>query len=207
MKLKIDFDELIDAFEQSSVDKHFFIDTKENGIIYINEGVEINASEKLEKMESDRYIHIPPRLPQDEFSIMESFVYQLPTLSLADKFHNTLERKKPFRNFKFLLEQYPKLKEKWFKFKDKEIKNQTINWLCEAKIELPNQKLIQDIEIKELTQNEIEDLPKEIKDFGPFVCLDCDNNTSLKARFFSLNVAEENRLIEKENEKIYERKI
>ena len=51
MKLNINFDELVYAFEQSNVMRHYFIDTKENNLIYINEEIEMDASEKLEEKE------------------------------------------------------------------------------------------------------------------------------------------------------------
>lgn len=206
MKLKIDFNELVDAFGEANVDHHCIIDTKENKIIYINEEIESDASEKLEKMEDERYIALPARLPQNDFAIMEGFVYELgeSSFDLAEKFHNVLESRKPFRKFKDILLEYPEIREKWFKYKDNEIRNQTINWLCENNIELENQQLIPAVKINELRGSE--DLPKEIKGFGPAACLNCRNEEGLKTRFFLVNVAPENTLIEKETKRIMKEK-
>ncbi len=117
MKIKIAFDELVSAFELSNVSHHYFIDTQENKIIYINSDVEDNASEKLEKMEGERYIFIPPRLPKDDFLVMELFVYELEEtdFEFAEKFQRAIEGRKPFRNFKALLLEYPEIRERWFK--------------------------------------------------------------------------------------------
>jgi len=49
-------------------------------------------------------------------------------------------------------------------------------------------------------------LPEEIKDFGPVACMKCQNKEDIKARFFSINAAPENRLIEKENKRIMKEK-
>lgn len=207
MKLNIKFDELVSAFENSNWDNHYFVDTNENKLIYINETMD-NHQEELEKMEDKRYIPIPKRMPEDNFKIMEFFVYELgeTDFELSEKFHEVLEQRNPFRNFKDLLLEHPETREKWFKYKDNYIKNETINWLCEKGIELENQQLIPNIEIMELNQDEIDNLPEEIRDFGPMGCLNCNNEEGLMARFFSLNVPQENVLIEREVKRIIKEK-
>lgn len=210
MKLNIDFEELVDAYEDSSVDHVYHIDTKNNELIYYNDalGEPEEVKEKLDScLDDDRFIYISPRLPQDEFFIMETFVYSIENFNVAEKFYKALERKKPFRNFKELLHEYPKFREKWFEFKHNTIKNETINWLCENNIELENQQLIPEIEIKELTRDEIKDLPEELKGFGPFACLKCHNKEGLKARWFTINVTLENRLVELETQRIMKEKF
>ena len=131
MKLTIDFDELVDAFEESDVMHHFFIDMQKNELIYINEAIGDDCEKQLEAMEDERYLMIPPRLPQDNFLIMELFVYEkIQDDKIAEKFNQVLERKKPFRNFKDLLFDYPDLRERWFAYHREHLKNETINWLC-----------------------------------------------------------------------------
>lgn len=203
--LNIDFDELLTAFMQSSVSKHFFIDTEKNELIYINDEVDRDSEEKIEEMENKKYLMIPIRLPKDDLLIMEIFIYEIveEDFKLADEFYKVLDSRKAFGYFRELLDKYPEIKEKWFKFKDKEIKNQTINWLGENNIVLENQKLIPNIEIKELSENE--KLPKEIGDFGPIACMDC-NNKGIKGRFFEINIKIENILIDSEIKRIMEEK-
>jgi len=210
MKLNIDFDELVDAYEDSSVEHVYHIDTKNNKLLYYNEGIG-EPEEVKEELDSctddDRFIYIPPRLPQDEFFIMETFVYSIKDFNLAEKFHKALERKKPFRNFKELLHKHPRLRDKWFEYKYNTIKNETINWLCENNIELENQQLIPEIEIREMTKDEINNLPGELKGFSPFACLKCHNREGLKARWFTINVTPENRLVELEAQRILKEKF
>lgn len=210
MKLDVDFEELIDAFEDSSVIHVYHIDTKKSELIYYNDGIgePEGVKEKLDSCsDDDRYLYIPPRLPKHSFYVMEMFVYTIEDFDIAEKFYNALERKKPFRNFKELLHEYPKLSEKWFKYKHNTIKNETINWLCENNIELKNQQLIPKIEIKEMTRDEIKNLPEELKGFSPFACLKCHNNEGLKAQWFTINVTPKNRLIEKETQRIMKEKF
>jgi hypothetical protein len=200
MKLTIDFEELVDAFEESDVMHHFFIDTQKNEIIYINEAVDDDYKKRLEEMEDDRYLMIPARLPQDNFMIMETFVYEkIHDTKIAEKFNQTLERKKPFRNFKDLLFDYPNLLKQWFTYHREHLKNETINWLFNSNIELANQHLIPDIIIRELIKDEISGLSDEITDFGPVRCMNCHNEKGFTRRLFMINVSPENKLIEQES--------
>ncbi len=210
MKLNLDFEELVDAFEDSSAIHIYHIDTKKSELIYYNDGVGelVGVKEKLDSCSVDgRYIYIPSRRPQHNFHIMEMFAYEINDFDIAEKFHNALERKKPFRIFKEILHEHPKLREKWFEYKHNTIKNETINWLCENNIELENQQLIPEIKIKEMSSSEIQNLPGELKGFSPFACLNCHNKEGLKARWFTINLAPENRLIEKETERIMKEKF
>jgi hypothetical protein len=210
IKLNINLEELVDAYEDSSLINIYYIDTKKNELIYYNDalGEPVEVRKKLDSYsDNDRYLYIPPRLSQDEFFIMKSFVYTIKDFNVAEKFHNALERKKPFKNFKSLMYEYPNLSKKWFEYKYNTIKNETIDWLCENNIELENQQLIPEIEIKEMTRDEIKNLPEELKGFGPFACLKCHNKEGLKAQWFMINVTPENRLIEKETQKILKEKF
>ena len=210
MKLDVNFEELIDAFEDSSVSHVYHIDTKKSELIYYNNdiGEPEGVKEKLDSCsDDDRYLYIPPRLPKHNFYVMEMFAYTIEDFDIAEKFHAALERKKPFRNFKELLHEYPKLREKWFEYKHNTIKNETINWLCEHDIELENHHLIPEIEIKEMSRDEIKNLPEELKGFSPFACLKCHNKERLKGRWFTLSITPENTLVEKEIQRILKEKF
>ncbi len=206
MKLKIPFDELKDAIEQASYEHHYLVDTKNHKIIFISEH-EDEPEKKLEEVENDDFIGIEPRMPEDDFRMMESFVYEIQEndFELAEKFHSILEQKKPFKNFKELLDQYPKLEQKWFAYKDKELSNEAMNWLCMNDIELEDNSFMPKIEIKELKAEEVK-LPEEFESFGPVACLKCNNKDGFKTRYFELNVPSENMLTEKEIKRIMKEK-
>jgi hypothetical protein len=158
MKLKIDFDEIATAFEFSDVMNHYFIDMRENEVVYVNEAVEDDAKKRLEEIEEagNRYVHIQTRLPDYNFHVMECFVYELQEQEedseLADKLYEALHQSNPFRNFKELLAQHPEVREKWFSYKDRAIRNEAIDWLCEKGIELENQELILKVEVDEVKE-------------------------------------------------------
>ncbi len=208
MNLKIDFADLCEAFEMCNVSNHFFIDLEKNEIMSINEEIDDDAEKKLEKINEKKYIVIPERMPNEDFSIMELFIYEIAEkdFQLSDKFYDAIHKSKPFKRFKEMLEEYPEIKNKWFKFKENDIKNDVINWLFENKIILENKKLIPDIEIKELTKEEIEKLPSESKDFLPMACMNCKNEGHIPAKFFIVNCDVENMMIDEEIKRIMKEK-
>jgi len=207
VKLSIRFEELVAAFEQSSATNHYFIDTEEGRMIHIDDRAGKERNEKPVQIDEKRHIAIPPKTPESDFFTMESFVYEIAEkdFELSEKFNDLLEKRRPSENFCTVLKEND-LEEKWHAFKKKEMENHIINWLVENDIELEDQKLIPDIEIKELTKEEIEKLPSEIREFTPVACMDCDNKEGLGQRFFELNVPTENALVEKETGRIMKEK-
>lgn len=200
MKLKIPFEEIKDAIEQASYEHHYLIDKKNHKIVFISE-IEDDYEKKLEEVENDNFIGIEPRMSNEDFSIMQSFVYKIREFNLAQKFHEALERKKPFRNFKELINQHPELRKKWFKYRDKELTNEAMNWLCINGIELEDKSFLPKIEVKELRKDELK-LPEEFKSFGPIECMKCKNKEGFKTRYFELSHPNENMLMDKEIKRI-----
>ena len=199
MKLKISFNEIKDAIELVSYERHYLIDKKNHTIIFVSE-LEDDYEKKLEEVENDNFIGIEPRMPEDDFRIMQSFVYEINDFSLAQKLDASLSRRKPFKHFKEIIDQNPYLREKWFKHRHKELANEAMNWLCLHNIELEDNSFMPKIEIKEL-KAEVK-LPEEFEGFGPVACMECSNKEGLKTRYFELNVPSENMLIEKEIKRI-----
>jgi hypothetical protein len=145
-------------------------------------------------------------MPNEDFRIMQSFVFEIKNFNLAQKFHEALEKRKPFRNFKELLNQHPELREKWFEHRDKELANEAMNWLCNNDIELEDKSFMPKIEVKELKSDEV-NLPEDFKGFGPIECMKCKNKGGFKTRYFELSHTNENMLIDKEIKKIMKEKF
>ncbi|WP_159018122.1 UPF0158 family protein [Algibacter sp. L3A6] len=68
----------------------------------------------------DDFIKINPLEGSDSFKIMESFVQQLPKNALQQELEHTLRNKKPFQNFKYLIET-SEFRTSWFNFKQEEV--------------------------------------------------------------------------------------
>ena len=200
VKLKIPFENIKDAIDMASYEHHYFIDKKNHSIVFISE-IEEDYEEKLEECENDNFISFEPRTPQENFSVMEQFVYNIKDFNIAQKFMAVLSKKKPFSNFKELLYQFPKLREEWFKFKDKQLENDTMDWLCNNEIELEDMSFMPKIEVKELKPEEVK-FPPEFRGFGPIECMKCKNKDGIKTRYFELSHLSENILIDKEIKRI-----
>ena len=197
MILWIDFDELVEAFDFCSENLLFFIDLENNKIISIDQ-IEEDAEEKLDKINEEKYIKIPKKEPKDEVNIAESFVYEIQeeNFELAEKFHEALEKRNPYIRFNELLKH---------RFREKEFRNQVINWLCQNNLEL-NCCIIPKIEIIEINNEKAEETAEELKDFYPIACIKCNNKEGLAPIFFLLNIPVENALIDKEVKKILKEK-
>lgn len=206
MRMELTFENLVDAFEKADVNRHFFIDAEEKEIIYIDEMNDSNASEKAALCETESHIRMPERLPEDEISLIDTFSLELDSFAATDEIQQILKRKKDFGEFKYFLNMHPNIKEKWFCYREKEIRNQAINWLCEAGIEPDGLQLKPDIKITPLHEKSQDKLPEGLKDFSPAICLDCGSEERFEVRLFLLSTAIENALIDKEVKRIMKEK-
>jgi len=195
----IDFEMLVDAFEQSDLNHIFYLDTKTGTLIYYNDlvGEPVDFEKYADEYEQNpRYVGLPTRDSRDDYFIMEMFAYTLPTFQLAQQFHTVLEQEKPFKHFRHLLHNHPDLQKKWNEYRYNSLKNEIVNWLFDHHLELIDQQLIPEITIKELNRSELKQLPGELKGFHPYACLQCDNKKDLKARWFLCSMEPENKLME-----------
>ncbi|MBN1633415.1 MAG: hypothetical protein JW917_04535 [Ignavibacteria bacterium] len=58
---------------------------------------------------------------EQSFEIMEDFAHSVEDEAIKERLLKILDRAKPFRNFKYEIDDYPDLREKWFKFKSDRI--------------------------------------------------------------------------------------
>ena len=54
----------------------------------------------------------------ESFRMMETFINNIEEANIQTQFQNTIRLRKPFQQFKYLLYDYPLLREQWFEFKD-----------------------------------------------------------------------------------------
>jgi ribosomal protein S18 acetylase RimI-like enzyme len=72
---------------------------------------------------------MPEWSPQDGYRLMERFTAGLRNPVVREELSAALNRGKGvFRSFKNVLEQYGETEKQWFKFKDREMKNEVIAW-------------------------------------------------------------------------------
>jgi len=64
------------------------------------------------------YLEISPMPPRDAFLIMEEFVETVGDVDLQIKLSNSLNKKHPFKNFKWEIDRSGDYRQKWFDFKE-----------------------------------------------------------------------------------------
>jgi Uncharacterised protein family (UPF0158) len=74
--------------------------------------------EKVEESFGDYWVVKPPK-SSDSFRMMEDFAYTLPeSESLRRRLIYALSQRKPFRQFKFVIDNSGPFRQQWFDFKD-----------------------------------------------------------------------------------------
>jgi len=80
----------------------------------------------------DDYYPIEKMGPRDSFSVMEDFIYTVDSDKLREELIRALKHKKPFRQFKYLIDD-SEYRQKWFDFKSKKM----LEWVI-AELDLLN---------------------------------------------------------------------
>jgi hypothetical protein len=80
-------------------------------------------TEVMKKVEDDfdNYVEIEKMDPHESFRVMESFADTLDDVRLRDKLIRALSKSKPFRNFKFEIDNSGPHREHWFAFKNRRL--------------------------------------------------------------------------------------
>jgi len=86
-----------------------------------NDEIWQELTDKLDQNLGD-YIRIRPMWSNESFKIMEDFVEFVDDKTLQNKLREALERRKPFHNFRFLIDNSG-YRDDWFKFEMEEAKN------------------------------------------------------------------------------------
>ena len=76
---------------------------------------------EIKKVEDNRsdYFEFEKMDAHTSFRVMADFAEQIDDETLKDQLIETLERSKPFRNFKWLIDDSGKYRDQWFEFRDK----------------------------------------------------------------------------------------
>ena len=98
---------------------------KEMDLFYDEENPWQDVIDKIENNRNE-YIRIEPMDSNQSFRVMEYFIEKIDSEQLREKLVITLNRPKPFRNFKYLMDN-SKYRQNWFDFKF----DQNILWVKE----------------------------------------------------------------------------
>jgi hypothetical protein len=191
IQVQADLKEICILFEDSSIEHRGYLDVKTGEIIQIFDDImDPDEKEFLEDKVNEggeRYITIPYSRSHEGYQDMEDFIETVNSGKLKEKLYKAITRKGAFRQFKDVLNSYPKERERWFKFKDEMVMERVNEWLEDKGIEIIPQK---PIEIREISPREISE-SKEIEEswkcFGARGCLKCDSEEGFKVRYFVIS--------------------
>jgi len=76
--------------------------------------------ESIDKVDQnpDDYLCFAGMDSSESFRLMENFINEIPVSRIQMRFEEVIQRKKPFQQFKYLLLDYPELRQQWFEFKE-----------------------------------------------------------------------------------------
>ena len=92
--------------------------------LYSDADLWAEVNEKIEH-NFDSYVEIEKMDSNESFRLMQNFIESIQDNQLRDKLDQALNKRKPFRNFKFEIDNSGSYRQKWFDFK----KQQLIEWV------------------------------------------------------------------------------
>jgi hypothetical protein len=81
-----------------------------------------------------RYIRVPGGDSREGYRDMEAFIATVRDVRLANRLERAISGRGAFRYFKDVLLDHPRERERWFAFKDQQLR--ALEWLAEEKIEV-----------------------------------------------------------------------
>lgn len=90
--------------------------------------IEDTAQEAL--INADKFLRIEHSTSSKAFEVMEAFIEIMKEGRLRSQLINALQRRKPFANFKYIIDDSP-LRQEWFRFKDEAYAEIAKEWIEE----------------------------------------------------------------------------
>jgi hypothetical protein len=140
--VETDLDELAAAFDDSSYEHRYYLDVQTGEVLFFSDYCDENADleQEISEDESGRYVALETESSEEGFGDMAAFIEVIAPGSLRDRLCSALERKKPFRHFKDILESCPGERERWFHFKDERLRERVLQWARQQGLELRDTK-------------------------------------------------------------------
>ena len=96
---------------------------------------ELLQADQVEKGYGTRYIRAEPRDPHADYRDMEDFIATVSDVRLQERLWRAISGRGAFRYFKGVLDECPQERERWFAFKDAQVRQRLLDWLAEENIE------------------------------------------------------------------------
>ncbi|MEX1025339.1 MAG: UPF0158 family protein [Planctomycetota bacterium] len=127
----MDANEIIMALESSGTGFDWYLDLSSGEVVPIVDDLLDEVSLEALDAQPDRFFPIEPMESYEAFNIMEAFVAGLPPGAPSTRLAAALGQRRPFRNFKDALLEWPEIREQWFRFHDACMREVAEAWIAE----------------------------------------------------------------------------
>ena len=143
-KVRIDWEEVIVAFERSGFDQSNYLDLETGEVVSVMREImdddEIDEIEQRVNSEPERYRLIPSVDSSEAYDDMVKFIDTVEDRHLAELLSVAISAKGAFRRFKDVLLSYPIERQRWFEFQGDLMARRVEEWLKEIGIEPASQR-------------------------------------------------------------------
>lgn len=128
--------QIIDAMEMASDEWDQYLDIATMSIVSLpqfDDGIGMDHESLADRIEAGlntRYFRLPRKFDIHEYSIMERFIYDLPTGSTRDELAGCIHGKGAFRRFKDSI-RYHGIEQDWYDYRNSAFREIAIEW-CES---------------------------------------------------------------------------
>lgn len=128
--IAIDLSALARTLDDERVRMHY-LDLQDGSLLSLPAGAPEPGSDEKYQVQPERYLRIKPLSVEQKLEMREAFVHSLGNHELHLALNHALQGRRALRNFAFLLEQQPTLKQAWTRFHDQRMHQQVLEWLQE----------------------------------------------------------------------------
>ena len=83
----------------------------------------------VEQHSAPRVVIIPDLSSHDSYVEMENFIRTVKNGRLQDSLWDAIQKRKPFSQFRHIMQQNPDEQQRWYTYKDEKMKKRTLKWL------------------------------------------------------------------------------
>lgn len=155
-KLKLDLSELVHEMDLGdNLELSGYLDTETGEVISMPDSVMravedsdeatealpdweqelVETAERILGDEKDRFLPIPRRESREGYELMTAFADTVKSKDLREKLAIALDGQGAFRRFRNVLNHHPDELDRWYAFKDENIREDAVQWLLDHDIE------------------------------------------------------------------------
>jgi hypothetical protein len=135
-KMKIDWNNLIDAFSAEQEDYRCYLDTTSGTVLW--RSVQVVENQKDKGTKDKHVVEVPSITSREGWEIMMDYLDNLNNKQLKSKLASAVQGKGAFRRFNEILNKSPSDQKRWYLFQDAAITKMLDEWLKTLDIESEN---------------------------------------------------------------------